>query len=93
MDDLRQLIFTTVAGDSRSRQEADGCIPSIRHRDALRRAHASGRLVEAGIIENLPADLLAIDLQAALDHLGDIIGQTTTEDILDWIFEQFCLGK
>lgn len=93
MDDLKQLIFTTVAGTCRPGKEDDGCIPNVRHRDALRRTIASCRLIEAGLVENLPADLLAIDLQAALDHLGDIIGQTTAEDVLDWIFEQFCIGK
>jgi len=36
---------------------------------------------------------VAVDLQECLDQLGEIIGVTTTEDILDVIFEQFCLGK
>lgn len=93
LDDLKKLLFATVAGDSQDKQEAGGCVPGLRHRDALRRALAAGRLVEAGITGGLPADLLAIDVQAALDHLGDIIGQTTAEDVLDWIFEQFCIGK
>jgi tRNA modification GTPase len=39
------------------------------------------------------ADLLAIDLQGALAFLGDIIGETTTDDVLDMIFAEFCLGK
>ena len=38
-------------------------------------------------------DLLAIDLQDALDNLGDIVGDTTTEDVLDLIFDSFCIGK
>ena len=41
----------------------------------------------------MTSDLLAVDLQECLDQLGEIVGQTTTEDILDVIFEQFCLGK
>ncbi len=46
-----------------------------------------------GFSLGLPNDLIAVDLQDCLDHLGDIVGETTTEDILDVIFEQFCLGK
>jgi tRNA modification GTPase len=92
IEDLKQQIFATVAGGNLPRQETD-CTPNVRHRDALVRALAASRLIEAGIADNLPPDLLAVDLQAALDHLGDIIGQTTTEDILDYIFERFCIGK
>jgi tRNA modification GTPase len=38
-------------------------------------------------------DLLAIDLQECLSELDVIVGVTTTEDVLDLIFQQFCLGK
>ncbi len=41
----------------------------------------------------LTNDLIAVDLQGCLDSLAEIVGETTTEDILDVIFEQFCLGK
>jgi tRNA modification GTPase len=38
-------------------------------------------------------DLIAVDLQDCLDQLAEIVGETTTEDILDVIFAEFCLGK
>jgi len=41
----------------------------------------------------LSSDLIAIDLLDGLNHLGEIVGETTTEDMLDVIFNQFCLGK
>ena len=41
----------------------------------------------------LTNDLIAVDLQECLDCMGDIVGETTTDDILDVVFEQFCLGK
>ena len=45
-------------------------------------------------LENgMPPDLVAVDLRISLDGLGDIVGKTTTEDILDRIFSQFCVGK
>jgi tRNA modification GTPase len=39
------------------------------------------------------AELIALEVQEALAHLGEVIGLTTTEDLLDQIFSQFCLGK
>ena len=41
----------------------------------------------------MPPDLVSVDLRISLDALGDIVGKTTTEDILDRIFSQFCVGK
>ena len=46
-----------------------------------------------GIEAGLTSDLLTIDILDCLDHLGEVVGETTTEDVLDVVFEQFCLGK
>ena len=70
-----------------------GVVPNIRHLRALENALLAAHRVQEGLGHGLPADLLAVDLQDVLDGLGDIIGETTTEDVLDVIFEQFCLGK
>ncbi|MBU1140725.1 MAG: tRNA uridine-5-carboxymethylaminomethyl(34) synthesis GTPase MnmE, partial [Proteobacteria bacterium] len=92
IEELKNAIFTTVTGD-RNQWEEEGCAPNIRHKDALQRAHdAAGRLWQ-GLQEGMTSDLLAIDLQDCLDQLNAIVGITTTEDVLDVIFEQFCLGK
>jgi tRNA modification GTPase len=40
-----------------------------------------------------PIDLAASDLRLAVNAIGEVVGKTTTEDILDSIFSQFCLGK
>ena len=42
---------------------------------------------------DLPLDLVAVDLRAALDQIGEITGQVSSEDILDRIFGEFCVGK
>ena len=44
-------------------------------------------------VQSLPLDLVAVDLHAALDHIGEITGHVTSEDILDQIFREFCIGK
>ncbi|MCW5198646.1 tRNA uridine-5-carboxymethylaminomethyl(34) synthesis GTPase MnmE, partial [Desulfobulbus sp. F3] len=49
--------------------------------------------VEATLLAGEPADLLAVDLQTALDHLADIVGLTTPDDVLDAVFAKFCIGK
>ena len=68
-------------------------VTNARHQEALRRAgEGLGYAIES--LENgMPPDLVAVDLRIGLDGLGDIVGKTTTEDILDRIFSQFCVGK
>lgn len=92
IDDLKNAVFShMISGDGQWQE--DGCVPNLRHKKALAKAlDAAGRLHD-GFMLNGTSDLLAIDLQDCLDHLGDIVGETTTEDVLDVIFEQFCLGK
>jgi tRNA modification GTPase len=92
ISELKQAIFTAVVG-SREQWEDAGCAPNLRHKDALARAYtASGRALN-GLLSGITSDLLAIDLQECLAELDAIVGVTTTEDLLDLIFRQFCLGK
>ena len=93
ISELEAAIFAAVTGQDTLRDPEHACVPNLRHQAALRRALDACRLVIAGLGEGLPADLVSVDLQSALDHLGDIVGETTTEDILDVIFSRFCLGK
>jgi tRNA modification GTPase len=64
-----------------------------RHQDALSRARAAaGRSIEA-LRGNATLELVALDLRIAVAAVGEIVGKTTTEDLLDSIFGQFCIGK
>ncbi|PYL01036.1 MAG: tRNA uridine-5-carboxymethylaminomethyl(34) synthesis GTPase MnmE [Verrucomicrobia bacterium] len=64
-----------------------------RHQDALRRAReATLRTLEA-LRGDLTLELVALDLRIAVNAVGEIVGKTTTEDLLDSIFSQFCIGK
>ena len=51
------------------------------------------RLIEKAFENNLPSDLIAIDLNTALYHIGTITGEVTNEEVLHNIFSQFCIGK
>jgi len=68
-------------------------IANIRHKIALEKT--VGYLSQAikGALENLPAELIAIDIRDALASLGEIISKTTNDDILNEIFSNFCIGK
>jgi tRNA modification GTPase len=64
-----------------------------RHQDALNRARESLRLTLDALRADVFLDLVAVDLHAAVRAVGEVVGQTSTEDLLDKIFSQFCLGK
>ncbi len=89
---LEDAVYAAATGGE-GLQEPGVAAPNVRHAAALQCALAAGQQVEKGLAAGLPPDLLAIDLQAVLAFLGDIIGETTTDDVLDMIFAEFCLGK
>jgi tRNA modification GTPase len=90
--ELKEAIFNRVTG-GRDQWQEEGCTPNLRHKTAMERAYKACSLVCEGLQNNLSSDLITIDLLECLDHLGEIVGETTTDDVLDVIFEQFCLGK
>ncbi|HLX68011.1 MAG TPA: tRNA uridine-5-carboxymethylaminomethyl(34) synthesis GTPase MnmE [Verrucomicrobiae bacterium] len=64
-----------------------------RHQDALNRARsATTRTIDA-LRAGSTLELAAMDLRIAVNAVGEIVGKTTTEDLLDTIFSQFCIGK
>ncbi|MCK5545279.1 MAG: tRNA modification GTPase, partial [Desulfobulbaceae bacterium] len=93
MGDLETAIFYSVTTGSLTWDPGHTCVPNVRHAASLKKTYDSTQKVLDGLEIDLPPDLLAIELQAALDYLGDIVGQTTTEDVLDKIFGEFCIGK
>lgn len=69
-------------------------VTNIRHYEALSRAAtALGRVRDGLKVATLPPDLIAQDLREALYHLGEIVGEISTDEILGNIFRKFCIGK
>jgi tRNA modification GTPase len=66
---------------------------NARHQDALRRAREAVLNSIAALREGRPLEIAALELRIATGAIGEVVGQTTTEDLLDAIFSQFCLGK
>jgi len=68
-------------------------VTNARHFYALQHLHSSLIDVIKGLNEKLPGDLLALDIRRSLHYLGEITGEITNEDQLDYIFSKFCIGK
>ncbi|WP_028992569.1 tRNA uridine-5-carboxymethylaminomethyl(34) synthesis GTPase MnmE [Thermoanaerobacter thermocopriae] len=92
LEKLENAIYDLVfRGDINLREEE--IIINSRHKEALINAkkymESCVKAIEMGYSE----DLITIDLNAALDQLGKITGETATEDLINEIFERFCVGK
>jgi tRNA modification GTPase len=85
-----QVVALTVGGELAS--EA-ALVTSTRHRAALGRAQEHLAAATATLAQGLPLDFVAVDLHAAVDALGEITGETATEELLETIFHEFCIGK
>ncbi|HEV2209050.1 MAG TPA: tRNA uridine-5-carboxymethylaminomethyl(34) synthesis GTPase MnmE [Verrucomicrobiae bacterium] len=64
-----------------------------RHQDALERARVGLSRTAEGLRGNANLEVIAMELRIGVNAVGEIVGKTTTEDLLDSIFSQFCIGK
>jgi tRNA modification GTPase len=87
-DAIKELVW-----DGQVRAEMLEVMINSRHQDALNRARESAVRTADALRSNQPLDLVAVDLHAAVNAAGEVVGKTTTEDLLDSIFSQFCIGK
>lgn len=68
-------------------------ITNARHYHALKEVARSLEDIRNGLDNHLPGDLLALDIRRCLHYLGEITGDVSNEDMLDYIFSKFCIGK
>ena len=71
----------------------DPIVSNTRHLEALQNAHQSLSEVLGGLASGITADFVAMDIRRALYHLGEIVGEVSTDDLLGNIFSRFCIGK
>ena len=64
-----------------------------RHQDALMRARGAAQRAAEALRNGVTLELVALDLRIAVSAIGEIVGKTATEDLLDCLFGQFCIGK
>lgn len=92
IDELKSLIKDMVyKGDIEA--ENDSMITNVRHKDALVKAKQASDDARAALDMNLTLDLLETDYKRIWEALGEITGDTVTENLLDTIFANFCIGK
>ncbi len=92
LDDLRRIIVERVL-ESDMDLTSSNVVPNLRHKQALTDAAGFFKSAAQGLKEDAPMEIVAVELKSGLDALGAIIGETTSEEVLDSIFSQFCLGK
>ncbi len=92
MDALGQAIASI--GSSPSLEPAEiPAVTRLRHCEALGRCHAAIQQALQSVSTELPPECVALDLRAASDALGELTGAITTDEILERIFSEFCIGK
>ncbi|MHB8790414.1 MAG: tRNA uridine-5-carboxymethylaminomethyl(34) synthesis GTPase MnmE [Desulfobulbaceae bacterium] len=93
LPDLYDVVYRHIMGDASEVREREACAPNIRHRAALEETLAACARLRRALAVGITADLLAVEVQTALASLGDIVGLTTPDEVLDRIFAEFCIGK
>jgi tRNA modification GTPase len=92
IDDLKKAVAEPVMKGAGGPREHPGAV-NRRHRTALEQARGSLEKALGSTKTGLSPEFIALDLRDALDHLGLITGATYTDDILERIFNDFCIGK
>lgn len=73
--------------------QPDFILPNLRHKKSLEKCLESIANFERGIQNDIPCDLLSLDIQDSINALNEITGENVPPDVLDRIFETFCIGK
>jgi tRNA modification GTPase len=92
IDELKNLIASVSLGEGQL-DKRNTIIPNLRHKLALEAGIVACRSAVNDIEKEQPYELVAINIQEAIDCLGDILGITIKTDVMDRIFSQFCIGK
>lgn len=91
LDTLKSALVSTQSGLISNSDTV--LITNTRHYEALSNARDALVRVRSGLSDALPTDLLTQDLREALYHIGSIVGEISTDEVLGNIFENFCVGK
>jgi tRNA modification GTPase len=89
---LKKGLVDNVLGE-RNLEEISRGVINTRHKECLFRAQDSLKKIMVGLDSREPLDLIAIDIRGAIIALGEISGQQVSEEVVEQIFQNFCVGK
>ncbi|WP_300451702.1 tRNA uridine-5-carboxymethylaminomethyl(34) synthesis GTPase MnmE [Fusobacterium sp.] len=93
IDEMEEEIYRHIIDENIEDSSQKITITNVRHKSALEKTKQSIENIFEIIESGLPMDLMAVDIKGALDSLSEVTGEISSEDLLDHIFSNFCVGK
>lgn len=91
VDEVRMALHRVIEGAAPNGDVVT--VASLRHKQALEQSRSELEAARRALADELPADFIAIGLRGAVQALGEVTGESATEDLLGAIFSKFCIGK
>jgi tRNA modification GTPase len=93
IEDLKKTIYASLVHRNVRSSPEHLIVANIRHKTALTQVRDNLLGAMKGLEEGTSLEFIALEIRSALDALGEMVGETTTDEVLNRIFEQFCIGK
>lgn len=93
IEQMEDKLYSYITEEEVENSGSDKILTNIRHKTALEKTKQAIENIFETIDNQMPLDLISVDLKQATDCLSEITGEITSEDILDHIFSNFCVGK
>ena len=93
IEEMEDKIYSYIVEEDVENTSEKLIITNIRHKTALEKTKEAVKNIFETIDTGMPLDLISVDLKEALDSLSEITGEISSEDILEHIFGNFCVGK
>lgn len=93
ISELEDALYALVTEGTDDIDDRDAVVTHARQLHALSSARTACEHALASARAHMPPDFVSIDLRGALNHIGEVTGETTTDDVIEEIFARFCIGK
>ncbi len=93
IDELRKTIYASLVQRDFVGTPGYLIVSNVRHKNALVQIKDNLSNAVKGMEEGISVEFIAFEIRSALEALGEMVGETTSEEVLNRIFEQFCIGK
>ena len=93
IDHLKEALYTSLVHRDVRPSPEHLIVANIRHKTALSQVRDNLTNAVKGLEEGTSLEFIAFEIRSALEVLGELVGETATEEVLNRIFDQFCIGK